>query len=113
MMKKDKPKEIILADTIKTKKILEPITTFTNKNKFKTCNEFCIINQNKIQCKVSVEYKLTEEKQQLLVMSKDKSCFFDIPFGLYTIRIYQEDKLVKKTDVKIEDEEQTMITIPE
>jgi hypothetical protein len=87
--------------------------SFSNPNKARICAELCIDNLSKINSKVSLEYKLTEERQQLLIMKKDKSCIYDIPFGIYTIKIFQDDKLVKKSDYKVEDQDQINIVIPE
>jgi hypothetical protein len=87
--------------------------SFSNPNKAKICAELCIDNLSKFNSKVTLEYKLTEERQQLLIMKKDKSCIYDIPFGIYTIKIFQDDKLVKKSDYKVEDQDQISIVIPE
>jgi len=45
-------------------------------------------------------------------MSKDKSCQFDFQKGIYILYIYLNDKLVKSTDIKIDEEFKT-IEIPE
>lgn len=87
--------------------------SFSNPNKAKLCAELCIDNLSKFNSKVTLEYKLTEERQQLLIMKKDKSCIYDIPFGIYTIKIFQDDKLVKKSDYKVEDQDQLNIVIPD
>jgi hypothetical protein len=77
------------------------------------CREFCVENMNKKNAKVEIEFQSTGERESLLVMSKDKSCVFDMPLGVYTIRVYQEDRLTKKTDFRIQDSEQETIKLPE
>lgn len=77
------------------------------------CKTFCVENNNKKAIKADLEYRDTKEKQNLLIMSKDKSCLFDIPLGIYIIRVYIDDKLVKKTDYKVVEEEQETLVIPE
>jgi hypothetical protein len=86
------------------------------KSKQKTqryCKEFCIENLHKKNSKIELFSKETEDKQTLQVMARDKSCVFDIPQGVYQLRVYQDDKLVKKTDYRIDDDEQETFTIPE
>jgi hypothetical protein len=78
-----------------------------------TCREFCVENLNKKNAKVEIEFQSTGERESLYVMSKDKSCLFDLPLGIYTIRVYQEDRLIKKTEYKIENSEQETIKLPE
>jgi hypothetical protein len=75
--------------------------------------EFCVENWNKKNAKVEIEFQSTGERESLYVMSKDKSCLFDLPLGIYTIRVYQEDRLIKKTEYKIENSEQETIKLPE
>lgn len=87
--------------------------TFSNPNRLKICQEFCVENLHKKNAKISIEYRPTEERQQLIVMGKDRSCIFGIPFGIYTVRVYQDEKLIKKTEIKVEDTEQYLLTLPE
>jgi hypothetical protein len=96
-----------------SKKEKELSSTFSNPNQVKICSELCVENLSKVNSKVTIEYKLTEERQQLLIMKKDKSCIYDIPFGIYTIKIYQDDKIIKKSDLRIDEQEQVNISIPE
>lgn len=86
---------------------------FANPRKANICSEFCVENQSKKNSKITIEFNETEEKNQIIVMGKDRSCLFGIPFGIYTVRIYQEDKLTKKTEIKIDDSELYLLIIPD
>lgn len=81
--------------------------------KGKTCKVFCVENSNKKAAKIDLEFRDTKEKQSLLVMSRDKSCLFDIPLGIYIVRVYMDDRLVKKTDYNVVEEDQETLAIPE
>lgn len=112
ILKPNRSADIKTLDNV-SKKEKELSSAFSNPNQVKICSELCVENLSKINSKVTIEYKLTEERQQLLIMKKDKSCIYDIPFGIYTIKIYQDEKIIKKSDLRIDEQEQVNITIPE
>jgi len=76
------------------------------------CKELCINNYNKNNAKVELKDKSSLKTTTVAVMAKDKSCQFDFPQGIYILYIFLNDKLVKTTDVKIEEDFKT-IEIPE
>lgn len=92
----------------KTLKVASDNTTGVNA----VCKELCINNYNKSNAKVELKDKSSLKTTTVAVMGKDKSCQFDFPQGIYILYIFLNDKLVKTTDVKIEEDFKT-IEIPE
>jgi hypothetical protein len=76
------------------------------------CKELCVHNFNKTNARVELKDKSNLKSTIFAVMSKDKSCQFDFQKGIYILYIYLNDKLVKSTDIKIDEEFKT-IEIPE
>jgi hypothetical protein len=87
-------------------------TESTSSSSAMLCKELCINNYNKLNAKVELKDKKSLKTTSIAIMAKDKSCQFDLPQGIYSLYIYLSDKLMKTTDMKI-DEETELIEIPE
>ncbi|MCU0327445.1 MAG: hypothetical protein MUE53_00480 [Chitinophagales bacterium] len=87
-------------------------TESTSNSSVLICKELCINNYNKLNAKVELKDKKSLKTTTIAIMAKDKSCQFDLPQGIYSLYIYLSDKLMKTTDMKI-DEETELIEIPE
>jgi hypothetical protein len=87
-------------------------TESTSSSSAMLCKELCINNYNKLNAKVELKDKKSLKTTTIAIMAKDKSCQFDLPQGIYSLYIYLSDKLMKTTDMKI-DEETELIEIPE
>jgi hypothetical protein len=87
-------------------------TESTSSSSTLFCKELCINNYNKLNAKVELKDKKSLKTTTIAIMAKDKSCQFDLPQGIYSLYIYLSDKLMKTTDMKI-DEETELIEIPE
>jgi hypothetical protein len=84
----------------------------TSSSSVLLCKELCINNYNKLNAKVELKDKKSLKTTTIAIMAKDKSCQFDLTQGIYSLYIYLSDKLMKTTDMKI-DEETELIEIPE
>lgn len=65
------------------------------------CKELCIRSYNKKNTRIELKNKKTLENIVIAVMSKDKSCIFDINTGIYVLQIFIDDKIVKSSEVRI------------
>lgn len=76
----------------------------SSQNAENICRELCIRSYNKRNARVELKNKMTLETTSIAVMSKDKSCIFDIHTGIYILQILIDDKLTKSSEIRIENE---------